>query len=78
MVKHCLLMLTGKQLMPLNIADCLIIGGTSLNVYPATGMIDYFNGKYLILINKDRTVRDSDASLVFHESIGYVMNQIII
>lgn len=59
-------------------ADCLIIGGTSLNVYPAAGMIDYFKGKYLILINKDRTARDTDASLVFHESIGYVMNQIII
>lgn len=51
-------------------ADVLIVGGTSLVVYPAAGLINYFNGSKLILINKQPTPYDGKADLVFHESIG--------
>ena len=54
-------------------ADCLIIGGTSLVVYPAAGLIDYFSGKYIVLINKSETANDSKADLVIHDSIGKVL-----
>lgn len=57
-------------------ADTLIIGGTSLVVYPAAGLIDYFRGKHLILINKSATQADSRADLAIHESIGEVLSQI--
>lgn len=57
-------------------ADTLIIGGTSLTVYPAAGLIDYFHGENLILLNKSSTPQDSMASLVIHEPIGQVLNQI--
>lgn len=57
-------------------ADMLIIGGTSLTVYPAAGLIDYFNGDKLVLINKDKTTRDSHADLVINEPIGKVMSAI--
>ncbi len=53
-------------------ADTLIIGGTSLVVYPAAGLIQYFNGRHLILINKSETSADRKADLVIHESIGEV------
>ena len=53
-------------------ADTLIIGGTSLVVYPAAGLIDYFNGKNLVLINKSETAADRRADLVIHEAIGEV------
>ena len=54
-------------------ADTLIIGGTSLVVYPAAGLIDYFNGKNLILINKSSTSADSKADLIINDSIGKVL-----
>lgn len=57
-------------------ADTLIIGGTSLTVYPAAGLINYFRGDNLILINKSSTPQDSMASLVIHEPIGQVLDQI--
>ncbi|MCD7727807.1 MAG: NAD-dependent protein deacylase [Ruminococcus sp.] len=57
-------------------ADMLIIGGTSLVVYPAAGLVRYFNGKYLVLINRDETPMDSECDLVIHEKIGEVMKQI--
>jgi len=57
-------------------ADTLIVAGTSLTVYPAAGMIDYFRGKNLILINKDKTGRDVDATLVINEPVGKVFSQI--
>ena len=57
-------------------ADMLIIGGTSLVVYPAAGFVDYFRGKYLVLINKDETSRDVKADLVIREPIGQVLDQI--
>lgn len=55
-------------------ADVLIIGGTSLVVYPAAGLIDYFRGRKLILINKSATSRDSQADLVIDDSIGEVLD----
>lgn len=57
-------------------ADCLIVGGTSLTVYPAAGMINYFNGKYLVLINKSKTSYDNIANLVINEKIGEVFKKI--
>ena len=57
-------------------ADVLIIGGTSLAVYPAAGLIDYFKGSHLILINKSSTPRDSQADLVINDSIGEVLGQL--
>ena len=57
-------------------ADVLIIGGTSLAVYPAAGMIDYFKGNNLILINKSSTPRDGQADLIINDSIGEVFGQL--
>ncbi len=57
-------------------ADVLIIGGTSLTVYPASSLIYYFKGKYLILINKDKTNMDNMANLVINENIGNVFDNI--
>ena len=56
--------------------DTLIIGGTSLNVYPAAGLIRYFNGKNLIIINKDATSYDDLATLVIREPIAKVFKEI--
>lgn len=58
-------------------ADTLIIGGTSLVVYPAAGLIDYFRGKNLVLINKSSTSADNKADLVIHDSIGKVLSMVI-
>ena len=58
-------------------ADMMIIGGTSLTVYPAANLIHYFKGKYLVLINKTETTSDSIANLVIHDSIGKVLQQIV-
>ena len=57
-------------------ADVLIIGGTSLAVYPAAGLIDYYRGNKLILVNKTATPRDSMADLVVQGSIGEIFSQI--
>ncbi|WKY47279.1 NAD-dependent protein deacylase [Eubacteriaceae bacterium ES3] len=57
-------------------ADTLIIGGTSLAVYPAAGFVHYFQGNNLILINKNRTEMDLQADLVIHEAIGKVFKEI--
>ena len=57
-------------------ADVLIIGGTSLAVYPAAGVIDYYRGNKLILVNKTATPRDSMADLVVQGSIGEIFSQI--
>lgn len=56
-------------------ADLLIVGGTSLTVYPAAGMLDYFNGKHLVLINRDATPKDAMADLCIQEKIGEVLKQ---
>ena len=55
-------------------ADTMIIGGTSLVVYPAAGLIRYFGGKKLVLINKQATPYDGQADLVINDSIGKVMD----
>ena len=57
-------------------ADTLIIGGTSLVVYPAAGLINYFRGENLVLINKSQTSCDHKATLVIHQPIGQVLGQI--
>lgn len=57
-------------------ADMLIIGGTSLTVYPAAGLIRYFRGKYLVLINKSETQADQYANLVIHKSIGETLGSL--
>lgn len=57
-------------------ADTLIIGGTSLVVYPAAGLIDYFRSKNIVLINKSATAGDARANLVIHESIGKVLGML--
>ena len=59
-------------------ADLLMIGGTSLVVYPAAGFIDYFRGKYLVIINKGETARNPSADLVIREPIGEVLKQIYV
>ena len=56
--------------------DTLIIGGTSLTVYPASGLINYFNGNNLVLINKDATIYDNLANLVINEKLGDVFKYI--
>lgn len=57
-------------------ADMLIIGGTSLVVYPAAGFIDYFRGKYLVVMNKSATSRDAQADLCIQEPIGEVLGKV--
>lgn len=57
-------------------ADVLIIGGTSLNVYPAAGLLRYYRGGKLILINKSELAHEKDAALVIHGSIGEVLGQV--
>lgn len=65
-----------KSVRFINDADMLMIGGTSLAVYPAAGLIDYFRGKYLILINKSATARDAGADLIINESIGETLDRV--
>jgi NAD-dependent deacetylase len=62
-----------KSIQAISSADTLIIGGTSLVVYPAAGLIDYFHGEKLVLINKSTTSADNRADLVIHDSIDKVM-----
>lgn len=65
-----------KSVQAIREADMLIIGGTSLVVYPAAGLIDYYNGNKLVLINKSETSRDSMADLIITDSIGEVLSKI--
>lgn len=58
-------------------ADVLIVGGTSLNVYPAAGLLEYYRGDKLVLINKSATPADNRAQLVIHDSIGKVLGQAV-
>ena len=57
-------------------ADMLIVGGTSLTVYPASGLINYYRGNKLVLINRDETNFDKRANLVINDSLGKVFNNI--
>ena len=57
-------------------ADLLIVGGTSLAVYPAAGLVDYFNGEHLVVMNRDATERDLHADLVIRDPIGESLDKI--
>ena len=57
-------------------ADMLIVAGTSLTVYPAAGLIRYFRGKHLVLINRDATPMDSECDLVIHDKVGEVLSSL--
>ena len=57
-------------------ADLLIVAGTSLTVYPAAGLIDYYRGNRMVLINRDETPYDTYADLVFHYSLGSVFSKL--
>ena len=57
-------------------ADLLIVGGTSLTVYPAASFLEYYRGNRLVLINRDETPYDHRANLVFHESLGRIFEQL--
>jgi NAD-dependent deacetylase len=57
--------------------EVLIVGGTSLNVYPAAGMINYYRGSNLVLINKSETPYDRYADLIIRESIGQTLNEVV-
>lgn len=59
-------------------ADVLIVGGTSLNVYPAAGLLNYYRGNKLVLINKSATPYDNKAALVIAENIGEVFKKIVL
>ena len=66
----------GKSLKAISGADLLIVAGTSLTVYPAAGLINYYRGNKLVLVNLSETPYDSYADLVIHEKIGEVFAQI--
>ena len=57
-------------------ADLLIVAGTSLTVYPAAGLIDYYRGSRLVLINRDPTPKDDRADLMIHDTLGNVFSQL--
>ena len=57
-------------------ADLLIVAGTSLTVYPAAGLIRYYGGSRMVLINRDETPYDYRADLVFHQSLGRIFSQL--
>ncbi len=59
-------------------ADCMIVAGTSLTVYPAAGFLDYFTGKNLVLINRDPTLADHMADLIIRDSVGKVLGEITV
>ena len=65
-----------KSVMAIHDADLLIVAGTSLTVYPAAGLINYYRGNRLVLINRDATGYDSQADLVFHEQLGDIFSQL--
>ena len=65
-----------KSVQYISNADVLIIGGTSLNVYPAAGFINYFKGSKLVIINKAATSADKNADLVISEPIGEVLGSL--
>ena len=65
-----------KSVMAIRSADLLIVAGTSLTVYPAAGLINYYRGNRLVLINRDETPYDSYADLVFHESLGNIFSNL--
>lgn len=67
-----------RSIQAISQADTLIIGGTSLVVYPAAGFIDYFRGKHLVVINKSTTAREVGAELSIAAPIGEILGQIVV
>ena len=65
-----------KSISAISQADMLIVAGTSLTVYPAAGLIRYYRGNRLVLINRDATPYDRHANLVFHESLGDIFSKL--
>ena len=65
-----------KSVRAISKADLLIVAGTSLTVYPAAGLINYYRGSRMVLINRDETPYDDYADLVFHESLGAIFSQL--
>jgi len=65
-----------KSIAAIQNADLLMVAGTSLTVYPAAGLVRYYPGSRLVLINRDETPYDSHADLVFHESLGKIFEQL--
>lgn len=65
-----------EAVMAISQCDLLIVGGTSLNVYPAAGLINYYRGKQLVLINKQATPYDGSANLIINDKIGEVLGQV--
>ena len=66
-----------KSVGAIQAADVMIVGGTSLNVYPAAGLISYFRGEHLVLINRSVTPYDDAADLVIHDTIGKGLDAIV-
>ena len=65
-----------KSIMAIRDADLLMVAGTSLTVYPAAGLLRYYRGHRLVLINRDVTLYDGAADLVIHDSLGSVLSQL--
>ena len=65
-----------KSIAAIQNADLLMVAGTSLTVYPAAGLVNYYRGNRLVLINRDETPYDHQAELVFHENLGNVFSRI--
>lgn len=65
-----------KSIMAIRDADLLMVAGTSLTVYPAAGLLRYYRGNRLVLINRDETPYDSEADLVIHDRLGNVFSQL--
>lgn len=66
-----------KAIRAMESCDTLIVAGTSLTVYPAADLLDFFNGDNLVLINRDATGRDDKADLVIHDKVGVVLSQAV-
>ena len=69
---------TKKAVRAIARADVLIIGGTSLNVYPAASFIKYFQGSQIVLINKSETPFDTDANVIIRDPIGQVLKEVVL
>lgn len=65
-----------KSIMAIRAADLLMVAGTSLTVYPAAGLLRYYRGSHLVLINRDETPYDSEADLVIHDRLGNVFSHL--
>lgn len=65
-----------KSIQVIENADLMIVAGTSLTVYPAAGLVNYYRGNRLVLINRERTPFDDQADLVFHESLGTIFHSL--